>query len=1329
MKKSFLLLLSGIFYLGIFDAHPQDRSDVPSQNDPVGLSVQALTVAGGLPQGYVSGIVQDKQGFIWMGTKGGLVCYDGYQIKVFKNDPANSRTIASNLIQSLYLDRENNLWIIYLNHSADIFDPVTRHVKHILPDSGLGWLLAGTHLLHFNLLEDRRHRYWVVSSNLRRLCYFSWDQQAPIQVPVPDLNKIIAIQEDQTGRMWVCTDKTLYTVAHDGRHLDKVADLPDKTHYKDYRICQMVQDARGNWVIGKNGCVLIFTRDHHWKRIATPSRDAPVHFVVKAPDGQLYVHTGNRVFRLNNDYTLSLIWTNTNHPGDLQALMIDRSGVMWAGTDTFGARILNLSSRGFHSHAYRYGFIFDVLHALHFTKKQFPYWDSEVSYYVRSAKDAQGNLWFINIAHPDVADPVSLGRAPLYRWSKGKAMVFPIKTRSPGWLQFTFDQQGQCWGILLDPDSLHCHLVKVNPAAGTVAPQLSLNFVGNQVAYLTSVGRELCMVYSSAIQLYNPKTKASKIYPSKDFFGNASLLMAVADAHKDSILWVTSIGNGLLKFNRFTGAVKAFTEADNLPDNTVYAAVQDKQGYLWCSSNKGIFRFNPVDYSVLSFTGKDGLQGDEFNRYHFLEALDGKLFFGGTLGWTSFYPDSIHIDTYQPPTVLTGVLVNNTPINLLPEWKDSVITTMGSLSLSYQQNFLTFYFAGLEFNHVGKLPYRYRLDGIDKTWVDGGAANTAHYTNLPPGNYTFSVNAANTAGIWSNSIRTLQISILPPWWRRWWAYVCYVLVVLITGFMLYQSRIKSIRLKHQIILQEKNAEQLREIDEIKTRFFSNVTHELRTPLSLIIGPLQQIGLDKEATPVIRKKISGVQRNARHLLLLINQLLDLSKIEQGKMKVVFSRGDLGAFLNNNIKRFEEEANIKHITIHLDNRIRGEYNFDADKCQKILSNLLSNAIKFTPDGGAIQISLTTDHNHALPVVVMEIKDSGIGIPEDKLPKIFDRFYQVDDSSLRSHGGTGIGLSLVKELTDLMNGTIEAKSEPGKGSVFRISIPVKEALGPTSPIIQQISPEPTYSVSATDQPRHPENLADNKAPLILITEDNKELNSFITHTLAEDYLVLTAYNGREALEMAEKELPDLIISDIMMPEMDGYTLCDKIKSTPMTNHIAFILLSAKASHDSIIRGLRNYADDYITKPFYIDELQLRINNILDRQRKLRDYYHRQLTVPGEQLNTHAVDNLFMKQLYGIIQAHLDDSDLDVGKLAEYMNISRRTLNRKLSAMINLSAHDIIRQYRLKQAAILLKNKLSVTETAYSVGFESPSYFSVAFKAFYGIPPSEYSSSSMID
>ena len=653
---------------------------------------------------------------------------------------------------------------------------------------------------------------------------------------------------------------------------------------------------------------------------------------------------------------------------------------------------------------------------------------------------------------------------------------------------------------------------------------------------------------------------------------------------------------------------------------------------------------------------------------------------------------------------------------------DSVIT------LKYDENFLSFEFTALSYTHPEQNRYAYQLVGVDENWVQNGNRYVANYTSLSPGHYTFRVKAANSDGIWSKKEALVQLVIQPPWWATWWAYSLYTLLMGGAIWAYIRFYTNRIRQQQELELNRRKAEQLKTVDEFKTRFFSNITHEFRTPLSLIISPIDKLLQANRFDAPTRQTLTLVQRNANQLLRLINQLLDLSKLEANRMDVSLMRGDVNFFVHQLTESFRPMADQKsiHLTYTAEGLNQEEQLFDADKWGKILTNLLSNALKFTESGGQVSVALAADlsipSNGRFPVTI-RITDSGIGISPENLPHVFDRFYQVDTSHTRVYEGTGIGLSLVKELVDLMGGTISVDSQPDKGSTFLLTIPVYPvAFHTEAPKAHMAEKAPVLSVAPVSATEGHQPAEDEETPLILIVEDNIELSSFLADSLTPAYRVMQAANGEEGWQRAQTELPNIVISDIMMPKMDGYELTHRIKNHPDTNHIAVVILSAKAAHSSRIEGLQEGADDYIAKPFHLDELLLRLRNIISYQQKLRDQYRRQFTEPDTPSPLNGVDDVFLQRTYQLLEKHLNDPLLTVDWLADELAMSRKTLYRKTHSLVRLNPHELIRQYRLRRAADLLRAGHNSSQTATLTGFRNHSYFTTVFKEFYHKTPTEF-------
>ena len=780
--------------------------------------------------------------------------------------------------------------------------------------------------------------------------------------------------------------------------------------------------------------------------------------------------------------------------------------------------------------------------------------------------------------------------------------------------------------------------------------------------------------------------------------------------------WIGSRGGGLILWDVKKGLQQVYSTEDGLPNNTIYCILPDKLGNIWCSTNKGIFRLNVKNRKITQFEKSDGLSDYEFNRAHKFALADGRLCFGGLDGYTIFNPADFDEDSKKQhvQVMLTGLQINNKPQNLdIPESiiKES-LSTLTAIDLSYNNNYLRFEFAAMLFNQPQKTKYRYRLDGVDKNWVENGNNNIAAYAALPPGKYLLHINATGTNGTWSEIEKTISIHIHPPFWATWWAYCIYTLISigLLKWYLVFKER--RLKIEQNLAYEKREALRLKEVDELKDKFFSNITHEFRTPLTLIITPLEKLVQDSSLSTTVISTIKTAQRNSKQLLLLINEFLDFSKLNDGQLKLKLATGELDLFTADCVRSFEVAAKEKNITLsYAADGIEGYYLFDEEKWCKIISNLLSNALKFTPAGGMVSVSVFSSSND---IIQLEVKDNGPGIPADQQQKVFDRFYQVDDSAIRAYGGTGIGLSLVKELTDLMQGKIELDSKPGEHTNFMVWIPMKKLhAAEIVEVTDNIIVEKQIAISN-----------EQDLPLLLVVEDNDELRSFLVETMRNHYRVIEAPDGLIAWEMILEELPDVVISDVMMPGQDGFDLCRICKADNRTAHIGFILLTSKAAHDARLEGLGSGADDYIIKPFNQQELELRISNLLQLQQKLREWLQAKLISTTPQDKLPEITDPFLVALYNEMDAKLDDADLGVDYLCKAMAMSRSTLNRKLKSLLNISTNDLIRQYRLQKASQLLASGVDITTAAYQVGFSSPSYFSQCFKEQYGITPSEYTS-----
>lgn len=810
-------------------------------------------------------------------------------------------------------------------------------------------------------------------------------------------------------------------------------------------------------------------------------------------------------------------------------------------------------------------------------------------------------------------------------------------------------------------------------------------------------------------------------------------------------IWICTKGGGLNRMNKTTGDFLHLTSKDGLPDDVVYGILADDAGNLWGSTNRGIFCLlankDSAHWVFRNFTRAYGLQDDEFNTGAYAKLPNGNLAFGGVNGVNIFNPKEILAAGFIPNVFITNIMVNNLPV--LPGDKTGVLKSnieeTKTITLDHLQDILTLEFSSLDFTASNQNRYRYQLEGTDKGWVEAGSRRTATFLHLPPGNYTFRVQGSNSQGIWSGKIAELHIIVLPPWWRTWWAYVCYALLLAFVIRTYFKFSVNRAKLKSQLNFEQREAKRIKEIDTLKTQLYTNITHEFRTPLTVILGMAQQvINNPKEH---FDNGMNMIIRNGESLLKLVNEMLDLSKLETGKMSLQLVQGDIINFLRYIVESFNSLAESQQKQLHflseMDSMIIA---YDAEKMRQIIANLLSNALKFTPERGNIYISITeektTDEQQSR--LIIKVKDTGIGIPEDQLQNIFDRFYQLDNSHTRKMEGTGIGLSLTKELVKLMQGEIVVKSPPvgaNKGTEFTVSLPVKKITsGDVN--LDVIGSNEIQQQKVNDIIEQKSDLLTETSSgksLILLVEDNADVVAYTASCLPE-YRLAVGKDGREGFEIATEIIPDLIITDIMMPYVDGFEMCRKLRKDERTSHIPVVMLTAKADVESRIEGLEQGADAYLEKPFHKEELIVRIKKLLELRKNLQQFYSRRAGLV--QNETEVIENPietsvpvnktedeFVKRVRLAVEEHIEDVNFTVEQLCKYVFMSHSQLHRKLDALTGCSPNKFIRITRMNKAKQLLKvHENSIASVALDCGYNDPGYFSRVFKQEYGVTPQEW-------
>ena len=817
-------------------------------------------------------------------------------------------------------------------------------------------------------------------------------------------------------------------------------------------------------------------------------------------------------------------------------------------------------------------------------------------------------------------------------------------------------------------------------------------------------------------------------------------------------MWIGTFGEGLnclIAFDEYDNArFKRFTKKNGLPNNSVKCIQEDNKGNLWLASNSGLSKFNPRKGTFQNFTISDGLQANEFLEGASFKTKHGTLIFGGVNGFNVFNPSDIKIHHTIPVVRFTKLLVHNQEVKPNQKINGKVvftesISTCKSITLKYKQNDFSIEFAALHYAAPDKNKYAYKLVGYHDDWVMADSDKRfATFTQLPHGNYTLFVKASNGDNVWSNEPISLNIKINPPFWLTWYAYLVYALFISFALWLFRRYTIISVQEKHRLTLEHIEREKLEELNQMKLRFFTNISHELRTPLTLIIAPLENI-LEKRKlfTPEkLQQQYHYMYKNAKYLLRLVNQLLDFRKLDRGSQNLRVGKGNIADFIRETTEPFQFLANKKDIAFEVINSESHVYTYyDPDVIEKVVYNLLSNAFKFTPTGGKVTVQILEKETVEIPFqgqyIEIRVQDNGPGISKRKVKKIFERFYK-ESSKKENKDGAGIGLAYTKSLVELHHGLISVETKVGEGACFIVQLPqgkknylkseldqfYLEHFEATSDPFEYLIEESSVKVASAPSKLNLDD-GEEKLPLLLFIDDNSDIRQFIREGFHNDFRIIEAEDGEKGYEVALSSLPDIIVSDIMMPNMTGIELCKAIKTNTQTSHIPIVLLTAKSAKEDEKVGFETGADAYVVKPFKLDILRAQLKSIYLQREKLREIFRREVILEPKKITVTSADEDFLTKAMSIIEEHMSNSDFNVEALTKEMHLSRSKLYLKLKALTGLSCSEFIRSVRLKRALQLLeKSDYTIKEIMYQTGFNTASYFSSCFKKQFGVVPSEY-------
>ncbi|UHG94129.1 ATP-binding protein [Spirosoma oryzicola] len=1313
--------------------------------------LQILDVEKGLPQSFVSGVVLDDDGFIWVGTLDGLARYDGRRFVTFQHQDDDPTSPIDNAVSGLWKGAKNEIWVHYENGEIDRLDTRMGRFWHLTRQPAFAIIKKLPFTVGCQLKVDHQGNLWGTLLNKGIFhCDFKRNKIQQLGRTIHGLasDTVKAIAEDRQQRLWVITQNGLSQFDRaTNRFINTAYPLPlvrpeGYTAAGAEKLGVLVRTS-GELMFSDRKKLYFFDPNRHTFRIVDLSIEDKegIRHIAQSPKGGEWIEYAGTVYRYTDQQGLTPVWRYQPSKDNLSTglwctdISFDQAGVLWIGGNTLGLLRLDLAATPLHTYSYKKAFCQDVvqqeLDVSLMATYRWPFTNetanSQSSYIMRSSYDPWGRLWIglgdqIGCYHtqqkkitllPTVPSKITAsfnnGLRGLSIAPDGKIWVV-TEQGEPYW----YDSLTSCWQALF-----RGRLTALPP---TLTNDL---LVDSTSLWVTTIGKGL-LHYTLDARRY----QAFRFGSPDDKQANPTLLDLEQDPTRSHLLWIGSY-QGLICFNKRTHRYQRFTTAHGLPNNTIYSVVPDRQGYLWLSTNKGLCRFHPIRHTVLSLQTADGLPGNEFNRFHHLKLPNGQLAFGGIKGWLVFDPALIKEDTLQPVVALTELFINNQSV--AQYGTDSPLPTpvnnASDLQLAYNQNYVTFEFAALHCHQPDRVVYRYKLRGYDDRWTISNQPR-ASYTKLPPGQYTLEVNAGNETGQWSRHVKELSIAVLPPFWAGGWAYSLYTLLAVsgLVGFVRFRT--KRERERNELLLREQQANELRQLDLAKTRFFANVSHELRTPLTLMLGPLKSVLLSRELTSKDEYLVQTAQRNAENLLGLVNELLDLTKLEAGKMQLNSQAVRVKSLVSGLVASFDSLARQKEITLTSELAVRDELivQLDERKLRQVLTNLLANALKFTPTDGFVKVTL----NYVEPQLHIAVLDTGRGISPDDLPYVFDRYFQTRQSDTPLEGGTGIGLALCQELVRLMQGTLRVESQLGQGSTFRIELPA-----PLSSMPQQESDAESLVLEEVAGGNSTKQLAEEAkahcADVVLVVEDNPDLRNYLVTILSPLFTVQTAENGQVALtRLAELPLlPSLIVSDIMMPVMDGFQLLETLKGNDTYRRIPVIMLTARAEMVDRLRALRIGVDDYLLKPFDEEELMARIASLLHNQRERSVALTTEVVEVSQNddpsLPTTALsseDSLWLERLEMLTMARLSNFDLTADELASELAASRRTFYRTVKRLTGMTPAQYLSEARFRQARFLLETRQvsTVKQVAYQVGFRQVSHFAQTYQQRFGKAPADY-------
>lgn len=1327
--------------------------------------VDIYTTENGLSSTKISCITQDEKGFIWIGTEDGLNKFDGYRFAVYKRTPNDSLSLVSDHITALYRDSQQRLWVGtidglqyydpdnegFIRASLNQPDYVIRNNQciAIMEDSrgGLWFTASGLGVLYYDRDKDESHLYTpshtqanttlcgihircMTEDKQGNIFFGSQDNGISVYDPANKTfknfnthnsnlpgNSIFALYTLENGDILISSlGGGLAIYDHEKKEVITYPGL-FTTLATQHMFCA-IEDRRGNLLAGTEGNgLMLFDRQHKrfeqhpaFREKYQEIGDTKVHVLYEDKYGYIWAGMNNKglcVIRQNENGFTSYrrIANNPNSLsyGHVMGITTDKNKEVWIATDGGGLNRYNPAT-GIYTH-YR--------HKAHDPRSITD--NAVVTVYC----DSKNRIWAGTYVGGLCLFDRQSETFTSYRTKDGLQSDF-IKS-------IIEDKDGNLW-IGTCGGGLH-HFDVENKTFRNFRQSEQPGLINDHITrlYLDSQGYLWIGSYFG-LSLMNTVSESFTAYGPQQGLSDVSVYAITEDSN--GTVWIGTQG-GLNRYDPQTDRFITVTPTVHNYNRVINGIVPDGD-LLWLSTNNGIFAYYPANNTARHYTTYDGLQGNEFLLSSYYKSPEGEIFFGGTDGCNSFYPENIKSTIISPKVYFTTLRIFNQEVNINEAFNGRVILPQNlsvckEITLQHDEMNFTIEFTAPDTPWPTATFYACKMEGFDHDWITyDHTRRYVTYTNLNPGTYTLLAKASNDTETWGKEFTALTIIVPPPLWATWWAILIYILFGCMVVFFVVRFLIIRFREKEELRLERLKVKQQEEVNQEKMQFFTNISHEFQTPLTLIIGPLERL-LQSEKDPEKLQTLQMMLRNAERLFRLINQILELRKVEQRKVRLQVHSLELISFASRILGSFTALAEKKSIALTYtwgNDHIPVWY--DPDMLDKCLYNILSNAFKYTPEGGRIEVDIRRDEEG---YVYIRISDTGIGMNPDTVGKLFERFYQADS---KSFSGTGIGLNLTKSIIDLHGGDITVESSEGEGSTFCISIPP----GNSQFTPEELSEMPYkqeslfHTIDLPPSEKEEETMItdeqagkDESQYTLLLVEDDEDMRNHIRKELENNYAIIEAINGKDGLAKARKFMPDLIITDVMMPEMSGIELCRILKTEMETSHIPVIILTAQGDMEHRIEGLETGADSYIPKPFHAKHLKIRIAKLIELRQNMKERFSKSLNMEAQEVTLTSTDERLLQQVIDYIRTHIEDSDMSVEAMSKELGISRTHLHRKLKALTGQSPIDFIKVIRMKQAAYLLTTgKLTISEVGYKVGFNSPSYFSSCFNTHFGMSPTQY-------